>query len=102
MNRIFILIMGMMVVTYLPRVLPFYVMGKLKLNSRIEQSLKYIPYAALGALVIPGGFSGVKERPLVSIGALGAAVLLSYIKENLFLSVVGSVGFAYICLMMFP
>lgn len=91
-------IIGMMIVTYIPRVLPFYILEKINLSQQIRRSLTYIPYAALGAMVIPDGFSAVPGHPVVSTMALGVAALLICIKENLFMAVIGSVLFAYACL----
>ncbi|MCY6483279.1 AzlD domain-containing protein [Clostridium aestuarii] len=100
MNKVMLLIIGMMLVTYIPRILPFYIVERLNLSDKVKRSLTYIPYAALGAMVIPGGFSAVEGHPLISICALGIAILLSFIKENLFIAVTGSVLFAYVCLLM--
>lgn len=100
MNRMTLLIIGMMIVTYIPRVLPFYIMERIKFSDRVKKSLSYIPYAALGAMVIPGGFTAVEGHPMISISALGVAILISTIKDNLFLAVTGSVLFTYLCLLL--
>lgn len=100
MNKITILIIGMMLVTYVPRILPFYIIEKLKFSDKVERSLTYIPYAALGAMVIPRGFSAIDGHPLISACALGVAILISTFKENLFIAVTGSVLFTYICLLV--
>lgn len=91
-------ILGMMVVTYVPRVLPFYILEKINLSQQARRSLTYIPYAALGAMVIPEGVSAVPGHPVVSTMALGVAALLICIRENLFVAVIGSMLFAYACL----
>ncbi|GAA0180190.1 AzlD domain-containing protein [Clostridium sediminicola] len=100
MSNIMILIIGMMLVTYIPRILPFYIIERLNLSDRVKRSLTYIPYAALGAMVMPGGFTAVDGHPYISVLALGVAVLLSFIKENLFIAVTGSVLFTYVCLII--
>ncbi len=99
MNKITTLIIGMMIVTYIPRLLPFYIIERLKISDQVKKSLTYIPYAALGAMVVPGGFQAVDGHPVISIFALGVAILLTAIKENLFIAVTGSVLFTYICLL---
>ena len=100
MNKIVVLIIGMMLVTYIPRILPFYIIEKLKLSDRVKKSLTYIPYAALGAMIIPGGFLAIEGHLFISASALGVAILISTIKENLFIAVTGSVLFTYICLLV--
>ncbi len=101
MNKIMLLILGMMIVTYVPRALPFYIVEKLNFSEQMKKSLTYIPYAALGAMVIPDGFTAIEGHPFISTLSLIVVIILSSIKENLFISVVGSVLFAYIALLLF-
>ena len=47
-NRdIYLMILGMTLVTYLPRVLPAFLMGRIRLSARIEHFLQLIPYTAM-------------------------------------------------------
>lgn len=55
----------------LPRVLPAFLMGRIRLNARVEHFLQLIPYTAMTALVFPGVFS-VDANPV--LGVVGAAV----------------------------
>lgn len=48
------MIVGMGIVTYLPRMIPLVFLEKLKLPSFIQGVLKNVPYAILGALIFPG------------------------------------------------
>ena len=41
-------------VTYLPRMLPAFVIDKLHLSPKAEKFLKLIPYTAMAALIFPG------------------------------------------------
>ena len=50
-SKIFYIIAGMTAVTYLPRLLPFYIFSKINLSKRMMLFLKCIPYSALGALI---------------------------------------------------
>lgn len=51
-NQTFILvILGTMIVTYIPRMLPLVVLTKFKLSKRTEQFLYYIPVAILGSIL---------------------------------------------------
>ena len=55
-NRdIYLMILGMTLVTYLPRVLPAFLMGRIRLSARVEHFLQLIPYTAMTALAFPGG-----------------------------------------------
>ena len=57
-NRdIYLMILGMTLVTYLPRVLPAFLMGRIRLSARVEHFLQLIPYTAMTALVFPGVFA---------------------------------------------
>lgn len=71
--NVFGVILGMMVVTYIPRALPALVMGKIQLSPRVELFLRLIPYSAMTALIIPGIFS-VHEKTWV--GAVGGLVAI--------------------------
>lgn len=70
-SDIYLMILGMTLVTYLPRVLPAFLMGRIRLSARVERFLQLIPYTAMTALVFPGVFS-VDTNPV--LGVVGAAV----------------------------
>ena len=44
---IFLLIAGMMAVTYIPRAIPAVLVDKMKFGSRTEKFLKLIPYSSM-------------------------------------------------------
>ncbi|HZK24096.1 MAG TPA: AzlD domain-containing protein [Oscillospiraceae bacterium] len=54
MARVFILILGMAIVTYLPRFLPMYILTRLEIPQVVSTWLRYIPVAVLAALIVPG------------------------------------------------
>lgn len=69
-NRdIYLMILGMTLVTYLPRVLPAFLMGRIRLSARVEHFLQLIPYTAMTALVFPGVFS-VDANPVLGVVGL--------------------------------
>jgi len=69
-NRdIYLMILGMTLVTYLPRVLPTFLMGRIRLSARVEHFLQLIPYTAMTALVFPGVFS-VDANPVLGLWGL--------------------------------
>lgn len=51
---IYITIIGMALVSYFSRVLPFVVLKGRKLNPAVMEWMSYIPAAVLGALFLPG------------------------------------------------
>ncbi len=79
--KIYLLILGMALVTYLPRVIPAFFVDKLSFGKRFGKFINLIPYTAMTALIIPGVFSVDADRWYV--GAIGGAVaiLLSCVKK---------------------
>ena len=51
---ILILILGMMLVTYIPRMLPAVLLEKLHFGPKAEKFLQLVPYTAMAALIFPG------------------------------------------------
>ena len=54
--KIWILIVGMAIVTYVPRMIPLLMFSKKNLPSWLESWLKYIPVGIFSALVFPDIF----------------------------------------------
>lgn len=79
--NVFLLILLMMLVTYLPRMLPSLICDKLHFGKRFKRFLELIPYAAMTALVFPGVI--FVDAAHWWIGVIGAvvAVLLSLVKK---------------------
>jgi len=71
-----------------------------KLPRRVERFLEFVPYAALGALIIPGAFSAVEGHALVGIAGLLFAGIYSYTKGGIIVSVIGAIGIVYFILLM--
>ena len=87
------IILGMMLVTYIPRLLPGLLMGRFQAPPWLERWLKNIPYAALGALIVPGIFAG--DMWLIGLVSGAAAVLLSWLRVHIVLVMAGAVLAAY-------
>lgn len=90
-TSVWIIILGMSIVTYLPRVLPVFILDKIKLSSKFEDVLSAIPYATLGSLLFPGILSVDQNLPLVGLLGGAIALLLSYLKLNMTTIICGSV-----------
>lgn len=90
------MILGMFIVTMLPRLIPVFIVEKVQFRPWVNRWLLAIPYAALGALIFPGVLSVVPDRPFV--GLLGGliAILLSLFGLNVVFVVIGSILSVYI------
>ncbi len=97
-SNIILIILGMFVVTYIPRHLPFMISERFTFPSRVKTFLTYVPIAALGALILPDGFQAVEGEPIASALGVVGAVILSYTQKNIFITVTGSIAITYITL----
>lgn len=89
--NITLLIVGMALVTYLPRLLPALIMDRFTFPSWIRNWLRSIPYAALGALIFPGVLLVDRDQPLLGLAGGLAAAGLSFLKLPLILVMAGSI-----------
>jgi branched-subunit amino acid transport protein len=64
------LVLGMALVTLLPRILPPMVMGHTLISPRVEAVVKAVPFAALAVLIFPGVLT--TDPHSVWPGAIGA------------------------------
>ena len=70
-------ILGMGIVTYVPRMLPLVILNEIKLPPRWHNFFRFIPYAALGALIFPGILTATGSIPSALAG-FTAALLLAF------------------------
>jgi branched-subunit amino acid transport protein len=95
-----ILILGMAAVTYVPRLLPMAFLPGKKLPRRLRRFLSCIPFAALGALIIPGGLDAIPGELLLSGLGLVAALISAFFFRNLLVpmaaAVVTVLGLSYV------
>lgn len=89
-KEIFLLILGMGIVTYIPRMLPFVLLKGKELPSFLQAILKNVPYAILGALIFPGVFI---MNDTIWFGVVGAitAFIIAYLGANILVVVLGSI-----------
>jgi len=97
---IVLIIIGMSLVTMIPRVLPVFIVEKMQFRPWINRMLNAIPYAALGALIFPGILTVIPEQP--HIGILGGivAILLSFLGMNVIFVVTCAIATVYLLLSM--
>ena len=99
-SNVLIVIAGMALVTYLPRILPFYLFSKMNLSKRMMLFLKCIPYTALGALILPDVFSAVEGNNAASLIGAVTAVVLTYLFKNMIVTVIGAIAAVYVVLIL--
>lgn len=97
-GNIMLIILGMFIVTYIPRHLPFIVSKRSAFPSKVKNFLSYVPVAALGALILPDALHAVEGEPIASALGVAGAVALSYVQKNIFITVAGSIAITYITL----
>ena len=86
-----LLIIGMAVVTYIPRALPLTILEGKELPVFFQAVLRNIPYAVLGALIFPGILL-IKEGD-IWFGLVGAfaAFAFALMGANVMIVVIGSI-----------
>ena len=79
--NVLLLILLMMIVTYIPRMIPSLLCDRLHFGKKFKKFLELIPYAAMTALVFPGVITVDPERWHIGLVGAVVAVLLSLIKK---------------------
>ncbi len=89
--KVLIVIIGMTIVTYLPRLLPALFLDRFKFPAWFKKWLQSIPYAALGALIFPGVLLVEKDQPLLGLAGGLMALILSLLNLHITLVMAGSI-----------
>lgn len=87
-----LLMLGMMLVTYLPRALPLVYFEKFRFGKRVKKFLSLIPYTAMSALIFPGIFSSDPDNMIVGIVGGVAAAVLAFFKCPVMVCVIGAIA----------
>jgi len=90
-----VIVVGMALVTYVPRMLPLVLLERLTLPPFLKRQFRFMPYAVLGALIFPGVLDSTGSTASASIGA-AVAVLLALLRANLLLVVLGGIAAVYV------
>ena len=90
-SGIVLLILAMGLVTYIPRMLPLVVFHRVQLPPFWQGVLKNVPYATLGALIVPGIFF-IQEDKWFGVLGFTSAVLAAWLGANVIVVVLASVA----------
>ena len=96
---VFTVIILMGLVTYIPCLAPMYFFNVEKIPSSLRRFFSFVPYAALGALILPGSINAIKGKPEVSVLCIAAAVIIAWFNSNIIITVFITVIIAYILLL---
>lgn len=92
------LLLALWLVTFIPRVLPPFIVDKLTVPPLVGEFLQVIPYATLGALIFPGIIQAIPNQPGVSLIGGAVAFVLSLLRVPLVFVVLASVTVVYLLL----
>ena len=92
---VMILVLGMSLVTYIPRALPAVLMDRMKLGPKVEKFLNLIPYTAMAALIFPGVIT-VDANPVIGIAGGLTALILAWRKCPLVVCVLAAIGVDFV------
>ena len=80
-SKVLLLILGMTLVTYVPRAIPAIWLERLRFGPRVEKYLNLIPYTAMAALIFPGVLSVDVGRPWVGLVGAAAAAIPAFFRK---------------------
>ncbi len=95
-RSIVLLFLSMALVTYVPRMLPFVLIDKMRFSPRVERFLRLIPYTAMAALVFPGVLTVDAPRPWVGLLGAAAAALLALRRRSAIVCVLAAIAVVFI------
>jgi len=93
--NIYLIVLAMMAVTYLPRLFPFLALDEEKIPPALKKWLAWLPYAALGALIIPGGLTAIDGPWWISPLGLLIAAGISWFYNNMIVTVLMTLALLY-------
>ncbi|MBY6037916.1 AzlD domain-containing protein [Fictibacillus nanhaiensis] len=88
-------IIGMGLVTYIPRMLPLVLFYTNNLHPRVQGILKNVPFAILGALIFPGVLLINPESYLYGVIGAAAAIIAAWLNFNVIVVVLSSIFVLY-------
>lgn len=91
-SEVIVLLLGMCLVTYIPRALPAALSEKMRFSPRVEKFLKLIPYTAMAAIIFPGILTADAVNPAYGLAGGGGALLLGLKKKSVMVCVLAAVA----------
>ncbi|WP_147533357.1 AzlD domain-containing protein [Bacillus marasmi] len=85
------MIIGMGLVTFIPRMLPFVLFKGKQLPPFLQGVLRNVPYATLGALIFPGILL-IQDDIWYGLLGAGAAFIIAWFGANVIVVVLGSIA----------
>ncbi len=98
MSEIILIILGMGAVTYLPRLVPFFILSQRTIPKQVDSFFQCIPAAAIGALIIPGVFDATPDMPLAALAGIAFTLIFGLVRGGIIIPVLGSVAITYLVL----
>lgn len=90
-KTIVLMIIGMAIVTYVPRMLPLVALNGKKMPPFLQAVLNNVPFAALGALIVPGIFL-INDNIWYGIVGGIVAFIVAFFGANVIVVVMSSIG----------
>ncbi len=98
-KEMLIMMLGMLVVTFIPRLIPALFLDRMKMSPKFKKFLQLIPFTAMTCLVFPGVFS-VDSNVFVGIIGIAVATILAYRKMPVIVCVLASISCVFLLLMV--
>lgn len=90
--EILCLFLGMTLVTYIPRLIPVFLVGRIQLNPKIEKFLQLIPFTAMAALIFPGVIFTDPSNLWIGILGGATAIILAWLRMNVMVCVLAAIA----------
>jgi branched-subunit amino acid transport protein len=95
MSKLLWVVVGMGLVTYIPRMIPMVILKDMKLPAYLKSFLQFIPFAALGALIFPGILSSTGNTSSAVAGTI-VSFILAFLRLNIMIVVLGGILGVYL------
>lgn len=92
------LIIAMMLVTYIPRLLPWLILSGRPLPPLLQRFLLYIPYTALGALIVRGVLEAPNGMMPATLAGIMVSAACSWYRGGMVLSVAAAILVVFLML----
>ncbi|WP_047153597.1 AzlD domain-containing protein [Aneurinibacillus tyrosinisolvens] len=95
--QLILLVAAMGAVTYIPRMVPMVLLQNVQLPPFLYRFFRFIPFAALGALIFPGILFSTGDNNIDS-GIVGTIVCaaLAFFRLNVMLVVLGGIAAVFL------